>query len=441
MEMPARISLKTRLIPALIFLVLILYIIESYRGWFVLFLALGGALGVSYLWVRSLAKGLKFTRRMRFGWAQVGDRMEEQFELSNDGWAPALWLEVDYYSTMPDYQPKRVSAVGNRGASSQWQIGGVCTRRGVFTLGPVTLRTRDPFGFFELLLKHGATKTVMVTPPIIPLPFIEVAPGGRAGDARPRRFAAEETVSVASVREYHPGDSLRLIHWPTTARRGSYFVRKLDNSPASDWWIFLDMDECTQAGAGANATEEHAVILAASLADRGLRAGHPVGLITHGADLTWLPPRHGEEHHHAVLRALAEVRPGPCSLPRLLELARPAFRQTPSLIVITSNTDPVWVDTLLPLLQRGAVPTVLFLDPESYPPANGSGTTPVRPPTTVVMHLLAELGISRHWLSSSFFDRPEMRPGHQGQWEWRKTASNRAFLVDAPGELAWREVG
>ena len=436
--MHAKIKIKNYLAPGIILLTFALYLIEGYRGWLVLFLALGGAWGLSWAWVRSLAKGLRFTRRMRFGWAQVGDRLEEQFELENFGWAPALWLEVDYHSTMPDYQPKRVAAVGSSGATSRWQVSGVCTRRGVFTLGPVKLHTCDPFGFFDLFFEHESTQTILVTPPIIPLPFIEVAPGGRAGDGRPRRFAADETISVTSVREYSPGDSLRLIHWPTTARRNNYFVRKLDNSPASDWWIFLDLDERTQAGQGANATEEHGVVLAASLADRGLRTGHPVGLVTHGAELAWLPPRHGEEHHHEILRTLAEVHPGSCSLPQLLDLARPAFRQNPSLILITSNTNPIWIDSLLPLLQRGAVPTVMFLDPETYPTANDSPG--VRPPARVALSLLAELGISRYVMTSGSFNRPEMYPGHLGVWDWRGVSSDHAVLTDASRDLAWKEV-
>lgn len=438
----ATIQLKSRLIPGLIGVILLLYLIEAYRGWFILLVGLGGALGIAYAWARSLAKGVVFTRRMRFGWAHVGDRLEELFELQNFGWAPANWLEVEYRSTMPDYQPTRVSGVGGSGASTRWQVGGVCTRRGVFTLGPVILHSGDPFGFFEVTLEHPATNTIMVTPPIIPLPLIEVAPGGRAGDGRPRRFATEETVSVMGVREYSPGDSLRLIHWPTTIRRGTYFVRQLDNSPASDWWIFLDLDGQVQAGQGATSTEEHGVILAASLADRGLRAGHPVGLVSHGAELSWLPPRHGEEHHHAILRSLALAKQGDCSLARLFDLARPVFRQNPSLILITSNTNPSWVDTLLPLIRRGAVPTVLFLDPETYPSKaeNGASLGASRPPSSALLSLLGELGISRYVLTCSFFDRPEIRPGQHGKSPWREAASNRAFLADASGSMAWKEV-
>ena len=77
------------------------------------------------------------------------------------------------------------------------------------------------------------------------------------------------------MRDYQPGDPLRMIHWPTSARMGKLFVRTFDGAPAGDWWILLDLEESTLAGSGFNSTEEHAVILAALLADRlgGLRRG------------------------------------------------------------------------------------------------------------------------------------------------------------------------
>ena len=435
--MKTSITLKSRLLPVLVGLVLLMRLLESYRGWNVLLVALGGALFLGYVWTRSLARGILLIRRVRFGWAQVGDRLEEQFELRNASWLPGVWVELDYQSTMPEYRPGRATSAGS-GGSSHWHTKGVCTHRGVFTLGPVILRTGDPLGIFELTLEHPAKHTILVTPPILPLPFIEIAPGGRAGDGRTRRFALEESVNVNTVREYHPGDSLRFIHWPTSARREKMFVRTLDNTPASDWWIFLDLDQTTQAGEGSDSTEEHAVILAASLADRGMRLGNPVGLVTHGETLTWQPPRYGEEHRQAIMQALALASSGDCSLARLLELARPVFRQNPSLILITSNASSTWVDALLPLLRRGALPTVLFLDSQSYPtPGRQNGITHSSPP---VLNLLAELGVSRYLIPRDYFDRPEARPGQQGDWAWQRTASNRAFLRQSPGDLAWKEL-
>ena len=74
---------------------------------------------ISYLWARSLARGLHLVREMRFGWAQVGDEMVERFTLINDGWAHALWAEVIDYSTLPDYRAGRGTRVNSR-RSVRW---------------------------------------------------------------------------------------------------------------------------------------------------------------------------------------------------------------------------------------------------------------------------------------------------------------------------------
>jgi hypothetical protein len=72
-------KLNTRLLPALVGLLLLMQLIVPYRGWLILLVGLGGGWLVSYLWARSLAQGLRLTRETRFGWAQVGDRLEERF--------------------------------------------------------------------------------------------------------------------------------------------------------------------------------------------------------------------------------------------------------------------------------------------------------------------------------------------------------------------------
>ena len=148
-----RLRLKARLMPALVGLLLILHLAVPYRGWLILLVGLGGAWLASYLWARSLAHGLRLVREMRFGWAQVGDRLEERFTLVNEGMLPGLWVEVVDHSTVPDYRVSRVSGVGG-GSKSRWHTKGVCTRRGLFTLGPTTLRTGDPFGLYTVTLHN-----------------------------------------------------------------------------------------------------------------------------------------------------------------------------------------------------------------------------------------------------------------------------------------------
>ena len=248
------IQLNSWLVPALVLIAIVTDFLAPYRGWRILFVGLGGALIVSWLWSRSLARGLSLTREMRFGWAQVGDRMVERFTLRNEGWAPGVWVEIHDESTVPGYSASRGTGVAPRD-SLRWHTEAVCQRRGLFTLGPTQLRAGDPFGLFTVRVDFPATLPLLVLPPIVPLPHIQVSAGGHSGDARPRANAMDKTVSAASVREYVSGDSRRWIHWRTTAKRNDLYVRMFDGTPAGDWWILLDMYRHAQIGEGQDATD------------------------------------------------------------------------------------------------------------------------------------------------------------------------------------------
>ena len=193
--MKARPRFNAPLLPILAGLALLMQIIDPYRGWMILLIGLGGAWLLSYLWARSLSKHLRVQREMRFGWAQVGDQMEERFTIENSGWAPAIWVELIDHSTLPDHQVNWVTGVGSN-QNTQWHTQGLCSRRGLFTLGPTSLRSSDPFGIYSVELEDPSSRTLMVMPPIVPLPAIEVAPGGRRGEGRPLPNAPERTVSI-----------------------------------------------------------------------------------------------------------------------------------------------------------------------------------------------------------------------------------------------------
>jgi uncharacterized protein (DUF58 family) len=408
-------QLQSWFLPALVGLLLVLQLVVPYRGWRILLVGLGGAWLVSCLWARSLARGLRLTRELRFGWAQVGDKIVERFTLANDSRLPALWVEIVDHSTIPGYQASRGAGVSAR-HWIRWHREATCTRRGLFTLGPTTLRTGDPFGLYTVTLHYPASFPLMVLPPIIPLPTIEVAPGSRALEATDGRFRAnglERSVSAAGVREYYPGDSLRWVHWPTSARCNSLFVRLFDGTLASNWWILLDMDQRVQVGKGLDATEEHAVILATSLADRGLRLGQAVGLAAHGEQLVWLPPRRGEGQRWEILRSLALVSPGSCPLADLLAGMEPMLEQQSSLVIITPAVDTAWVEALLPLLRCGVIPTVLLLEPASFvcpePFARDKQSRRLE-------GLLVNLGVTYYLITRDLLGWPKARPSQQEHW-------------------------
>ncbi len=429
----SRIYLHSRLWPVVAAVLLILQLFWPHRTWMTLLIILGVLWGISYLWTFFLSGQIKFERVIRFGWAQVGDQLEERFTVVNKSFAPALWLEVEDHSTLPDAMGGRVTSIRGHEVL-EWKHKRECTRRGLFTLGPTTLRAGDPFGLCSVEEKNQDSTVLLVLPPILPLPSIEIAAGGRVGEGRrPRQAALETTVSVDTVREYIPGDPLKAIHWPTSARKDSLFVRQFEHMPSSDWWIFLDLAKGSQIGSGPLSTTEHGIILAASLADRGIRQGHSVGLVTCGQELTWMEPQRTSSQLISILRALALIQPGEHPLSELLTDARQSIRRGASLIIVTPNVNGDWAASMLQLVKNGIVPTVLLLDPHSF------GAKEVS--TEGILGLLNDYGIAHTLVERELLDRPEARPGTQGRWGWRVLSRGKVVPVRRPSNMSWRKLG
>lgn len=428
--MSGRLRLNSWVLPIAVSLLLILQVVDPSRVWKTLLVMLGGAWLVGYLWARGLAKNLRLTREVRYGWVQVGDELEERFTVVNDSFFPATWVEIDDYSTLPDYHASLATSVGSN-SENELLSQGQCSQRGLYILGGTTLQSGDPLGIYTVSINNPASQTLLVLPPVVPLPSIDVTPGGFMGEGRPRSHSLEQTIGAAGVREYQPGDALRMIHWPTTAKHNKTFVRLLDGTPATDWWILLDLEASAQVGSGWDSTEEHAIVLAASLADRGLRSRKAVGLAINGQDVCWKTPRQNESQRWEILRTLALARPGALSLQQYLERNGKSFGKQSSLVVITASVDPGWAEALALLQWRGIVPTVLLIDPTSF---GGQGNP------AGLAGQLQHMGISCHIINRELLNRPEAHPGQHGRWEWRTSVTGKVTPIRKPVDTEWRRL-
>ncbi len=414
-------------------LLLILQLVSPFRGWMILLVGLTSFWLLSYLWSLSLAHSLRLTREIRLGWVQVGDdvqtqKIQEWFKIDNRGWFPALWIEFVDYSDVPGYNGNRATNVGPRGLTC-WEKENTCSRRGLYTLGPATLVSGDPFGLYTATFHFSESTQLLVPPSIIPLPDVQVSLGNRADMGRPRTNAFEHDISVSNVREYSPGDNPRWIHWPTSARQNELYVRNFDSLSTGGLWVLLDADKDIQHGEGEETSLEYGVILAASLADQSLRQGQKVGLIMHGEALVWLEQNEGSNHHWDMLRELAAISTGSCTISRLLNVSGNSFEPATSLIIITPNTNPAWVESLILLIHREITPTVLLLDPQSF----GSDTN-----MDAVSAKLRKFGISHQVIPREMLQLPKSHRRVSGQWSWRiLSPGSRAETRHAPS-LGWK---
>lgn|SRR6201988_2709216 len=429
--MKSRVQLNAKLFPVIGVMALIMQIIDPSRVWVILLVGIGGTWLVCRWWARGLARSLHFEREMRYGWAQVGDQLEERFTLRNDFVLPATWVAINDHSTLPDH--KSSIATGVDGSStSQWRILSRCTRRGVFTLGGTSLEAGDPLGIYTITFDDPTSSTLAVMPPVLSLPRFHVRSSGLSSEGKINQRSLEETINASHTREMTPGDPMRWIHWKSTARYDKFFVRQFDGTPAGDWWILLDLHRDSQLGAGWDSTEEHGVILASSLSAQGLNEEHSVGLAINSYEPAWLVPQRNEYQQRSILKSLAVASPSELSLNQYLQRIGKLIGNHSSLLIITACVNVEWTSSLMPLMWRGIMPTIFLLDPISF-----GGKSNI----TAITGTLQQIGVPCNVIPRELLDTPQARPGQEGEWEWRVSATGKAILVQAPIHSDWRRLG
>jgi uncharacterized protein (DUF58 family) len=155
-------------------------------------------------------------------------------------------------------------------------------------------------------------------------PFPELF--GAWGDGAPRPAAVGDV--VRGVRDYVPGDPVRRVHWPSTARRGDLVVKEVDEPGAPRLIVALDL------GGGGDAGEK-AAARAAWYVDEGRRRGYEVVLATaEPAGPVTAPVGGASDANHRLARA-TRGRPEPPG-------ADAAGRRSRSAVVQVTPTGDSW---------------------------------------------------------------------------------------------------
>ena len=241
-----------------------------------LFIFLGILLLLSYIWMRINIRYIDGRVVRLSPYCQVGDRFEEEITFTNRGKLPTALIEVKESAAFPGYESSATFHLPAQGTYS-WHSVGTCQRRGQYDMGQLVVKMTDPLGFFTVKEKIIDSKSITVFPTTMDLPFFQVLPRQEVGPSKRRWFTAEPGTNAARVRDYISGDSLRNIHWHTTAHTGALMVKEYDPERAvvayKDIWIVLDMLATSHFGSGDETTAEYAVDMAASLAKNISRKG------------------------------------------------------------------------------------------------------------------------------------------------------------------------
>lgn len=396
--------------------------------------ALGGMLLCAAVWVRAMAWGVVARRRLHYTALQVGDEIEEIIALDNASFLPVTWAEFEDRSNLPGYTVTSVR-MADAHDSMVWRAHTLCTRRGVFTLGPWELRLGDPFGLFLVRQVYTQRQDILIYPPLAPLPSDLLPHTAMVGTHRPlHQPLPAETINAISTRPHVPGDPLRRLHWRTTARRNAPFTKIFEPEASSTIWLIPDFDPTAHFGEGDDSTEETMVLLAASLAAQLLKKHLSVGLLACTDTLKVVTPRPGSMHLWTLLRALAPLHPAAnqAGLPRrglayTLAQGRSLISVGDLAVVITPAMTNDWPPALRQLVHHSGAAEAILLDPESF-----GGAGHVEGASAALM----ELGLPTKVVRRGQLHAASAAYGSLRRWEFMTLSTGRVVARQKPRETA-----
>ncbi len=117
-------------------------------------------------------------------------------------------------------------------------------------------------------------------------------------------------MEFAQVREYVPGDDVRLIDWNVTARYGHPFIREYQEERELTVILACDLSGSQFFGSDQKLKREIAAEICAILAFSALKNNDKVGLFlfTSGKE-AFIPPRKGHRHALSIIRDVLAFKP------------------------------------------------------------------------------------------------------------------------------------
>ena len=106
--------------------------------------------------------------------------------------------------------------------------------RGRYALDEANALVEDPFGVEQGRVPLAEQGALLVLPRIVELDVLFSESGPRADNGRRLLLRRPSGFDVHSVREYEEGESLRKVHWKSTARRGQLMVKELQDEPRDE---------------------------------------------------------------------------------------------------------------------------------------------------------------------------------------------------------------
>lgn len=239
-----------------------------------------GPLVLSWRLVSATLRRLEIDRRLPEG-VSSGDLLVVDITVKNlRRWLPSWAIMVtDRLQRVGDAQDRSQVTVMlpylPPGGTGEASYRGRLTRRGHYQFGPLSISSRIPFGLLRCTVAIPNLARIVVVPRLGQLTR------QWHQQMQPDRMGAQQSMhrqgwlegDFYGMRDWRSGDSLRWIHWRTSARRNHLVVRQFEQHRRQSLALFLDLGSQPASSHQQSALVEMAVSFTATLVAQQCRRG------------------------------------------------------------------------------------------------------------------------------------------------------------------------
>ena len=153
-------------------------------------------------------------------------------------------------------------------------------------------------------------------------------------------------MAFSEVREYQPGDDIRLIDWNVTARNGSPFIKIFEEERELTVYLLVDISKSGEFGSQNQLKQEFGAEIASVLGFSAIKNNDKVGLILFSNDIEkYVVPKKGKSHVLRVIRELLynEPKGNKTSIKNVLDyLLKVAKRKSVVFLISDFIDDDYW---------------------------------------------------------------------------------------------------
>ncbi|HNW39790.1 MAG TPA: DUF58 domain-containing protein [Candidatus Omnitrophota bacterium] len=340
---------------------------------FTYFLLSATAVSLVWLLLTYFTAHLQLSRKV-ISRVTEGEILEVTAEISNTSFFPVFnfVLEDNFSCVQPDQEKKDffASYLGPKSAS-KIQYNYLCFKRGEYKIGPFAVYFFDPLNLFFFKRTFYIYSAVVVYPKIFriekfPALTRSVLPWFGIETAR----SSGDDDEFYGVREYKEGESVKKIHWISSARKNKLIVKQFQLQSFFGTTIMFNLEKAKNLGEGKESVAEYIIKIAASVAHYLTEKGVSIELLAHIGEIVHLPFNKGEDHLENILRILAVAQAeSRISFREAFEEFARYIPNDSSLVVVMSDQDYTDLPHVISLYSRGISLIPLIIVSDTFLPA------------------------------------------------------------------------